>query len=285
MRKWYIVFLLLIFFGFSAFCSEQISTYTEQKIAEMLTPHVALSVCDDGEKTLQKIILYEEELETVLPSVAVDLAQERLILQSLYLLQKQHYSFDAETRSPELRKQMKAQRKANEDWIDEHESEGVCKWMYLFTGDVTSYYMVRSLPATIRYGMRVKHLYEKALDVDAQFSYAHINLGNWLYYAPKIFGGGVNKAAAQYQAALDGARMDKERYVANIDLSQYWFEKKNMQKCAEYLLAAERLFPDNQELALIRKVNNYGKSLFQYNRDQSGIDEELQEAEKDEDDR
>lgn len=272
----------LLFIASPLFCSEHISDYAEQKIVEILTPYVVLGLQEDSQTALQKIDAWEAEVAQTLPTVANDLEQEQLIFQSLFLMERRHYLFDPVTKSPELYAKLKAQFKKNERWLSAHQGEKVNKWMILFTGDLTSCYMVRSLAATIGYGMHVKRLYEQALEVDRDFAYAYINLGVWRQYAPGIFGGGEKKAADSYIKAFACARTDTEKYIASLYISQYYFTIDDAQQCEAYLALAEDLFPESKEIPLIRKINSRGVSLFQFNREQSGFDENHDEEETDE---
>lgn len=272
------IFLGIFFIAAPLFCSEKISDYAEQKILQILNPYVVFGLKATEESPLQRLMAWEAEVEHDLPSAAIDLEQERLIFESLFLMEKRHYQYDP--KSPEMYKKLKEQFKKNDQWISEHEKEGINRWLYLFTGDMTSCYMMRSIPATLYYGLGVKRLYENAIKVDPSFAYGHINLGIWKYYAPGIFGGGAKKALKHYEAAAKGAKTDKAKYIANLYLSQYWFEKKDMEKCAEFLDKAEERSPGNKELALIRKVNTRGISLFEFNRSESGIDENTDEEEE-----
>lgn len=263
----------LLFLTAPVFCYDRISEYTANKIAEVLQPYVIMGLEDEVETPLKKIAALEEEMIPVLQKHAVDYNQEILILKSLYLMERRHYQFDPKTNSPELNELFKEQFKENERWLSEHENQPVNKWLLLFTGDLTSCYMVRSIASTISYGMHVRRLYERALEQDNQFVLAYINLGLWRQYAPKIFGGGEERALTEYTNAFNCAKTDTEKYISSIYISQYWFEKGNHEKCAEYLSIAERSSPQSKEIPLIKKMNADGISLFTYNRTQSGVDD------------
>ena len=229
--KWCMSAGVLLFGLYPLFCTEQISPYTEQKISELLNPYVIMGLENKTDAALHKISALEAEIETTLPSMAIDLEQERLILQSLCLMERRHYQYDTKTKSPELQAAFKEQFKKNEQWLLAHEGKPANKWLLLFTGDLTSCYMVRSLSATIGYGMHVRRLYERALENNKTFALAYINLGLWRQYAPKIFGGGEEKAFEEYTKAFACATTDSERYIASIYLSQYWFTKNDKETC------------------------------------------------------
>ena len=265
---------LMAFLATPLFCYDKISDYTTEKITEILQPYVIMGLEDETEGPLQKISTLEKEMIPTLQKIAVDYEQEILILESLYLMERRHYQFDPETKSPELNELFKEQFRKNERWLTAHDKQPVNKWLLLFTGDLTSCYMVRSIAATISYGMHVRRLYERALEEDPDFALAYINLGLWRQYAPMIFGGGEERAFEEYSKAFDCAKTNSEKYISSIYISQYWFEKGNEKKCADYLKIAEDTFPQSKEIPLIRKMNGQGISLFVYNRNQSGVDDD-----------
>ena len=267
-----VIFILMTFMTAPLFCYDKISDYTAEKIAMILKPYVIMGLEEETEGPLQKISALEKELIPRLQQIAVDYEQEKLILESLYLMERRHYEYNSETKSPELNDLFKEQFKKNERWLSTHENQPINKWMLLFTGDLTSCYMVQSIAATISYGMHVRRLYERALEEDPEFSLAYVNLGLWRQYAPKFFGGGEEKAFEEYSKAFACAKTNSEKYISSLYLSQYWFEKNKKEKCAEYLNIAEEAFPQSKEIPLIREMNAAGTSLFVYNRDQSGVD-------------
>ena len=269
-----VIFILMTFMTAPLFCYDKISDYTAEKIAMILKPYVIMGLEEETEGPLQKISTLEKEMIPTLQKIAVDYEQEILILESLYLMERRHYQFDPETKSPELNELFKEQFRKNERWLTAHDKQPVNKWLLLFTGDLTSCYMVRSIAATISYGMHVRRLYERALEEDPDFALAYINLGLWRQYAPMIFGGGEERAFEEYSKAFDCAKTNSEKYISSIYISQYWFEKGNEKKCADYLNIAEETFPQSKEIPLIRKMNGQGISLFVYNRNQSGVDDD-----------
>lgn len=274
------ILICSICFSAQVFCEDKISEYTQGKIAEILKPYVIMGLEEETETPLQKIAAAEEETNAILEKVAVDYAQEKLILESLYLMERRHYQFNPKTKSPELNELFKEQFKKNEQWLANYENKPVNKWMLLFTGDLTSCYMVHSIAATISYGMHVRRLYERTIEQDKTFALAYINLGLWRQYAPKIFGGGEEKAFREYSKAYECAKTPAEKYISSLYISQYWFEKNDMENCTKYLGIAEEAYPSSKEIPLIRELNEQGISLFAYNRDQSGVDDE-DEDEKD----
>ena len=292
LRLWYsfvmkqrIFFLTIIFLSaLNLFASAQISDFTEEKIKDFLTIRIELKSADDAD-ALEKIDEIQSKVFSELAENAVDLEQEKLILESFYFMEKYEHALDPEKNRDSLRKEMKVLMKKIFSCIDSRGEKNASKWLYNVCGDVTSYYMTRSIKATFFYGLKVKDMYEKAVKIDSTLSTANVSLGNWFFYAPRIFGGGKDKAFLCYKAALEGATTAGEQYIAYQSLSQLFFELKDMNQCEKNFKKARELKIGTKELDLMQRCNDAGYSIFQYRRNRAGIDEKIPEAYKDEEDK
>lgn len=279
-------FFFLIFSLLCAFISAEsvVSDYTIQKVEDFVTFRVTLK-SEKDEIAYQKIQALRDEALANLPEYAIDYEQEECILESLYLTEFYEHSLSASGNQKELRTQMKKQMKKDMACIDKRSQKQINEWLYQFTADVTSYYMTRSVTATFLYGMRVKDYYEKALELNKDRASSHVCLGNWCFYAPRIFGGGLKKSLKHFEDSVNCAVIPGEKYLAYISMSQINFEYKNWDVAKEYLEKAIALDLGRKDLDLIARCNKKGYSYFQYLRNRSGIDEEMPENEKDEDDK
>lgn len=277
-----IFFLLYVFCFFSAFASEIISDFTQNKVFEFSTLKIQMKSVEDGE-AVSKIEEIRASALAELPFKAKDFEQEKRILESIYFMESYEHLITPEKRG-ELRKIMKLHMNENIACLSSRAENERSPWLYLVCGDVTAYYMTRSVPATLLYGLRIKDWYEKAAKTDGGVSGACLSLGNWLFYAPPPFGG-KKKALSSYEKAVLLAKTDGELYLAYEFLSQLYFEMKNLEKCAEYLQKACDLNLGTKELDMVKKCNDAGYSLYQYNRGRAGIDEKIPEDEMEEDDR
>lgn len=283
-RRFLFLGIFLFVFRLFAHAEDVISGYTLRKIEEFVTYRVVLK-SESVDFAYQTISKLRDEALADLPDHAIDFEQEERILESLYLTEYYERSLSSSGNQKELRSQMKAQMKKNIACIDRSGPKKISGWLYQLTGDVTSYYMTRSVTATFLYGRRVKTYYEKALEMDKTLSLPRVCLGNWCFYAPRIFGGGIKKALRHYESALETAELPGEKYLAYISMSQINYESKNPEKAREYLEMAAGLGLGRKDLDLIERCNEMGLSYFQYLRNRSGIDEQMSEDEKDEDDR
>lgn len=280
MKRILLVFISLCFS--QVFAAQIISDFTQQKFNEFSTLKIQLKSVDD-DAALEKISSVREAAFAELPSYALDFEQERRILESIYFMESYEHLITPEKRG-ELRKIMKVHMNENIACLDSRAENERSPWLYLVCGDVTAYYMTRSIPATLLYGLRIKGWYEKSAEIDGGLSGAFLSLGNWLFYAPQPFGG-KKKALASYEKALAQAKNNGELYLAYEFLSQLYFEMKNSEKCAEYLQKAYNLNLGEKDLEKVRKCNDAGYSLYQYNRNRAGIDEKIPENEMEEDDK
>ncbi|MBQ0051760.1 MAG: hypothetical protein KBT11_06825 [Treponema sp.] len=276
------LFVICIFaLALPVFSEGEISDFTNQTVYEFITTRVRLKSWED-QAAVEKIAEIRAETMEKLKSVAVDLEQEECILESLFFTETYEHLIKAETRG-DLRVGMKNLMKRNMDCINSRKHEKISKWMYLSAGDVTSYYMTRSIAATFFYGFKVKGYYESALDKDSGLTSANTSLGSWLFYAPAPIGSN-KRAEKHYKSGLKGAKTDGEKYMAFQYLSQLYYEQKKISKAEEYLQKAYDLELGHKELDKIRACNKAGYSLFQYNRNRAGIDEKIPESEKQEED-
>ncbi len=281
-------YLFIFFFCVQTVCADIISEYSEARLLDFMNLHMQITAEKTNASALACISKFKEETDAVLKNYAVDFEQEQAIYETFYVMEEYHYLDIPYKENKDYRSRLKAQMKLNESIIknrEETSENSVSKWMYLCTGDIMSAYMTRSVPATLHYGFKVKKFYERALEISPTFTNANVNIGNWLYYAPRIAGGGMSKAEKRYKFALDGARNNGERYYALLHLSQYYYSNGNKNDAQKYLDEASNLISDGKEVAIIKKLNQNGMHLFQYYRNQAGIDEKMKESDMDEDDK
>ena len=261
-----------------------ISEYTLQKVEDFVTYRVTLK-SEDHEVAYKKIDQLRKEALAELPDHAKDFEQEQCLLESLYFAEYYEHALNADGNQKELRAEMKRLMKNDFACIDSHKKEDICDWMYELTGDVTAYYMTRSLAATFFYGMKVKECYEKSIAANSLRASSYVSLGNWCFYAPALFGGGKSKSQKYFDLAEKCVEIPGEKYLVYIAQSQLNFENKKPDLAKEYLEKAIALNLGRKDLDLIAKCNQRGISYFNYLRNRSGVDEEMPEDEKDEEDK
>ena len=281
-----LTFILIFFSLCISFLSGEdvISDYTRQKVEDFVTYRVTLK-SEDHAVAYKKIDELKNKALTELPAHAKDYEQEKCLLESVYFAEYYEHALNADGNQKELRAEMKRLMKNNVACIDARSKDQVCDWLYLITGDVTAYYMTRSLAATLLYGMKVKEFYEKAAAANPKRASAYVSFGNWCFYAPAILGGGKGKAQKNFDIAEKCVVIPGEKYLVYIAQSQLNYENDKKALAQEYLDKAIALDLGRKDLDLIAKCNQRGISYFKYLRNRSGVDEEMPEDEKDADDK
>lgn len=266
------------------FANSVISDFTKDRVEHFVTYRVRLK-SDDFTVAIEKITALRNKTISQLPKYAIDFEQEKCILETMYFMEIYERELDSRGNQKELRQTMKSLVQKNVKCIDSRKKNQISEWLYLVTGDSTSYYMTRSVAATLLYGFKVKDYYENALKINEKHVSAHVSLGNWCFYAPEIFGGGKKKSLSHYEKAIKYASIPGEKYLAYIAFSQLNFENGKTALAEEFLQNAVELGLGQKELDVISKCNKKGYSNFQYLRNRSGIDAEMSEEEKDEADK
>lgn len=265
-----ILSILICFNGYLSAETKTISDYTNSKVVEFITTRVILKSEEDM-KARTTIENMKKEAFLHLRENAIDYEQEARILEGMYFMEIYMHSIGNEANPHALIMKMKEQMDLNTALLNRLPASKVNKWLYVFTGDITSFYMTRSIQATLLYGLKVKSYYEKALQIDPLMTSANISLGNWLFYAPPIFGG-RKKSKEYFLKGIEGAKAPGDFFIAYEYLSQVYYEEKNMADANKYMDLCRALNIGTKELDLISKCNSLGYSYYQYMRNASGID-------------
>lgn len=275
---------IICLFGILAFCTcmifseGRISDYTLNNLNELMNMMMEFSGRDDSpEKILKEIDNFEKKVYSELEAHALDYEQEKLIFESDFAVQRYTYIFSVSDNLRNVRLELKEQTEKNERFLASHDSSQVNAWMYSLTGDVTSLYMTFSFWLTIRNGFHIKDLYEKALAANPNLPCACSGLGQWFLYAPGIFGGSMSKAGIRFKHGYDTASNEGEKFFACLYYSQFLFETGKKSEAKTYLAEAEEIFPAGKNIKLYRRLNEKGISMFDYNREHTGVDKNKNE--------
>lgn len=251
-----ILFATVLFFVMMP--THAISEHTEETINEFMMLRMNLSLCENPNEALDKINSFEKE-----HSLTDCTAEEIIILENFYELERYNYLQKIENDAPETVQKMKMQLDKNIKWMNENKNSVSDKWLLTTFGDLISVSMsFDPIKMALKYGLSVKKLYEQAIEQDATFSYALLNLAQWYYYAPGISGGSKIKAKSLFETSLKNAKNDAERYFAKIFLSQVAFDEKNKDLAEKLLAEADSYVPGGAYVSEIREINKSGISLF-----------------------
>ena len=97
----------------------------------------------------------------------------------------------------------------------------------------------------IAYGTHVGGYFEKARALAADLSEVHLGLGAFYLLAPKIVGGGLDKAIQELEIAV---KLTPDFATANARLAQAYKKKGDLEKYDFYLKQARGLDPENEVL-------------------------------------
>lgn len=267
----------LIVFAFacqvSTFAAKSMSSFTMQKYQDFTECRVQASKSSDYNAILKKYSDFESEVQAQLPTRAIDLEQEKLFWESCVRLAKFDYVFNVSSDIKQERLLMKDQMNRNEKFISAHrKKDGVAPLFYMITADTTSCYMSFSVASSMFHGMRVKKLYQTAVEEGTNMWAANLGLAQWMYYAPGIFGGGTKKAEKYFLDAIKASQTDFEKFYTYSYYAQFLFESGKKEESSSYMKMAEAICPGSNYIARLKKLNAAGIGLFKYNRDHSGVD-------------
>ena len=97
--------------------------------------------------------------------------------------------------------------------------------------------------------------------LDTRNAAAHRNLGTWSLFAPRIAGGGLNKALRSLKRAAALSDNDLDRYFALIWLSQGYMKNGDEKNHAQALGEAGEIFGETVFLGYVRDQNKNGKMI------------------------
>ncbi|MBP5747819.1 MAG: hypothetical protein J6W63_05575 [Treponema sp.] len=257
----------------SSFATKAMSSFTMQKYRDFTECRAQASKSTDYNAIIESYGKFEKEVLAQLPAQATDLEQEKLFWESCVRLAKFEYIFNIKADIKQERLALKSQMERNEKYISAHrKKDGVAPLFYMITGDTTSCYMSFSVASAMFHGMRVKTLYENAVEGGTNMWAANLGLGQWMFYAPGLLGGSMKKAEKHFLAAVKASATDAEKFYTYTYYAQFLFETGKKSECSAYMDKANALVPGSNYLARIKKLNEKGTGLFTYNREHSGVD-------------
>ena len=188
--------------------------------------------------------------------------QEQLIMESFYIAELYNYIWEDKANDSMLQKAFLQQIEKNEKFISDHKNE-VSDWMYMVTADSFSCYMsYNPVQGAMKYGIKLKKYYEKALEINPENSVCRTHYAQWFYWAPGVSGGSKKKSLANFKQAMDTAETVADKFYAYIFYSQIAFEQVSKEVAAEYLNKAKEIYPKSTYITELEYWNGRGYSLF-----------------------
>lgn len=263
--------ILFSVISFGLFAAGEVSPECEKLLEDFFQLRMELSVYDtvnESDIARNKIDEFEKSHAEIFATLSDD---EKLTVENFYV--NEHYNFlYMNPKYKDLcRDLLKNQFLKNEAFCKNKSDEELNKWLLVTYGDVTSCSMAFSMKDVMKYGLSIKPLYERAIAMDPDFFYSNLNLGQWYFWAPGVAGGSNKKAVQFSKKAVDTAQTDAQKYFSYLLYSQLLFESKDKNGAAAALEECRKLCPDSKVVQIVAEQNSKGKSLFEYNREKSGL--------------
>lgn len=264
MKKLTFLSIFLFFLSFNVFAQKTISTKAQNYIDSFMNLRMELTRFKDGKDANKELNKYKNE------NTYSDFSEEeKLIIDSFYLLEKYNYIWEDKSNDDILQKELLALAEKNEKFMKNHK-DNINDWLYVVTADLYSCYMSYSpFSSGLKYGMTVKDYYLECLKINPKNSYCLTHMGQWYYWAPGINGGSEKKALQSFLDAVTYARNNAEKFYAYMFLSQMYYEKKDKTNASANLAKAKSYYKESQLISELEYYNSIGYSLFTYSKKKS----------------
>lgn len=194
--------------------------------------------------------------------------QEKIVLDNLYILEEYNYMWDNKANDEYFIKGFQKQIDISEAYIANHTD--MKSWIYSTSSDLFSCIMTYNpVSGSLKYGLKIKEYYEKALSIDSKDAYALTHYAQWFYWAPAVSGGGKNKALKSLETALEISNKPCDVFYAEMFISQVLFDMKKYDECNLHLNKALEVYPESCYIKELFDINKQGYSMFVYNRKMS----------------
>ncbi|WP_407399292.1 hypothetical protein [Treponema sp.] len=245
--------------------------FTEQEqslIDSFWNFRMELTCLNDNEEAIAALDSFKEKNKEQVEQLGKEAS---ILLDALILMERYNYIYTFPGENKESRKPFSAMRQKLKAYMENKTEKDLTPYTYLCYADITSYYMAYSIKDIILHGMTVKRNQEKALKVSETFSPAMVNLAQWYYYSPKLFGGSKDLTREWQLKSIEHARTDAEKFYAKTAYSQFLFEMKEYEESRKELEDCAKLCPGSNFVKLLQEQNAMGNSLNDYNKQRSKL--------------
>lgn len=260
------LWVLTALFSLSSLQKTMAEAFTQTEndfIEELFDFRLSLRACATPDESIEKILLFEKQNEKVLEAFGEEAALtcRNMLATALY-----NCEYEKDMHSPKMEGILRPQYEKMTEYTEGKTASQMNPLFVLTSADLTNS-MMQFLPrsSSITLGLQEKKDYAQIVQENPKMSLALTLSGWWYYYAPAVGGGSVSKAGEFFKEAQQCALSAYDRYYANINLAQFYFEQKDKEKCRLYMEEAEKVLPDTRYTALIKRINSLGYSLFDYN--------------------
>ena len=190
---------------------------------------------------------------------------DQMVLTNMIDCEKYTYKSQMAGTKKELNALLSAQAKKCKNFYDAHKNEKMDAWIPLSCGSAIAVYMaLEPLKTAFTYGYLTRDLFQRAVDIDPNFSHAQRNLAQWYYYCPGFLGGSKKKAKDLFKKAYNTSVNRDDRFENSILLSQLAFDDEDKATRDKYMAEARSYSSKNAYLDFVDRINGAGESVFKY---------------------
>ena len=235
----------------------------EKMVEDIFSFRLSLRSCKDEDESIGKINDYCLNIKDKIESFS---QEAQITCRNLLASSKYNCEYSKDMKSPNMEKILRPSFEEIINYMELQPSKNFNPWFVLSSADVINS-MMQFLPQTdsIKYGLQEKKDYAKVIEENPNLSYAYTLSGWWYYYAPAVGGGSKSKAKTFFFDALKNASSDYDRFYSNINYGQFLFEEKKFEECEKYMKEADSVLEGTSYVSFIKKINDLGYSLFDYN--------------------
>ncbi|MCQ2241311.1 hypothetical protein [Treponema sp.] len=268
MKKILLAALVLVASIMPSFAGKKFSEQEQAVIDKFWNFRMELTLLDENQDAVNAIDTFKANNQDQINQLGEEAS---LLLDALIIMERYNYIYTFPGENKESRKPFSEMRNKLKAFMENKTEKELTPYIYLCYADITSYYMAYSIKDIILNGMTVKRNQEKAIKVCDEFSPAMVNLAQWYYYSPKIFGGSKDMTREWQLKSIEYARTKSEQFYARTAYSQFLFEMGELEESRKELEECERLCPGSNFIKLLKEQNAMGNSLNDYNKQRSKL--------------
>lgn len=256
------ILLFIATISFSAF-SIDFTDSENMMVQDIFNFRLSLRSLPDTATCILEIHEYKDKHRETISSFS---EEARLTCENMLATAEYNCEYEKDMHSPDMEKILRPQYDKITKYAQGKSAETLNPYFVLTSADITNS-MMQFLPrsSSITLGLKEKKDYASVLEKNPGMSFALTLSGWWYYYAPAVGGGSSSKSFEFFKAAQENASSGYDKYYCNINLGQFYFEKKKTELCDKYMAEAERILPGTRYIAFLKKINSLGYSLFDYN--------------------
>lgn len=261
-KKLIAALVLFLAVASSCFCDIRLASETTALLDELMDLKIELFSYKSPADSLSVLEAWEKKIQNQYDSLN---EVDQMVLTNMIDCEKYSYKSQMAGTKKELNALLSAQAKKCKNFYDANKSEKMDAWIPLSCGSAIAVYMaLEPLKTAFTYGYLTRDLFQKACDIDPNFSHALRNLAQWYYYCPGFLGGSKKKAKELFNKAYNSSCNRDDKFENSILLSQLAFDDDDKTTRDKYMSEARSYSAKNSYLDFIDRINGSGESVFKY---------------------